>query len=124
MRQRRHSPLGKDSADRIKQNKIQAGLLAPRPETARVETLPGPLNSRNYIVAPSTFDIRIGRAATDLTVPFTMTSGLVLPTYRAATPRVAPSPRPPPDMPLRLRPLSARDFQVGATTAYRFGSAR
>uniref|UniRef100_A0A7S2JER4 Uncharacterized protein n=1 Tax=Haptolina brevifila TaxID=156173 RepID=A0A7S2JER4_9EUKA len=61
---------------------------SPRPATARIETLEGPINRRSYLVQPSTFDIRVGRAKTNLLVPFTMTSGLSVPTYASPTPRV------------------------------------
>ena len=85
-------------ADRI------AMLEQQRPSTTRLETLPGPINRRSYLVQPTSFDIRVGRAKT-LLVPFTMTSGLSPPKFASPTPRVSAAARsfslsPPPSLPL------------------------
>ena len=111
------------ASERIQQNMKRVASLpgCARPATSRVESLPGPINQRSYLVQPSTFDIRVGRA-TDLVVPFTMTSGLAMPKYRAATPRIESRPPPSTAMPLRLQPLSATLHQVGASSGYRFGT--
>jgi hypothetical protein len=71
-------------ADRIKH------IVPLRPATSRLELLPDRIDRRNYLVQPSTFDIRAGRGK-NVVVPLTMTSGLALPTYRTPTPCVVPN---------------------------------
>lgn len=103
---------------------MRASDVIPAPSSARIENLPGPKHQRNYLVQPSNFDIRAGRGQTNLLVPFTMTSGLAQPTYRAPTPRVTPFRAPKQLAPLESGLISARQaFGDSARPGYVFGKS-